>query len=79
MKNKKLGDLTEDEKALSKTSLKERFFEHLASIKHLGQFIILENIDPPENIENLAHVHLFFGTLKKADMAYFLYILMDEI
>jgi len=65
MKNTKLGDLTEDEKALSKTSLKERFFEHLASIHHLGQFIILENIDPPENIENLAHVHLFSGNTEE--------------
>lgn len=61
MKNPKLGDLSEDEKALAKTSLKKRFFEHLDSIRDLGQFIILENIDPPANIENLAHVHLFYG------------------
>lgn len=61
MKNPKLGDLAEDEKALAKTSLKERFFEHLASIYPLGQIIILENIDPPENIEDIAHVHLFYG------------------
>jgi len=65
MKDTKLGDLTEDEKELSKTSLKERFFEHLASIHHLGQFIILENVDPPENIENLAHVHLFSGNIEE--------------
>jgi hypothetical protein len=61
MKNPNLEDLAEDEKALAKTSLKERFFEHLASIDHLGQIIILENIDPPRNIEDLAHVHLFYG------------------
>jgi hypothetical protein len=61
MKNPKLEDLTEDEKELAKTSLKERFFEHLASIDNLGQFIVLENIDPPKNIGNLAHVHLFYG------------------
>lgn len=61
MKNPRLGDLTDDEKALAKTSVKERFFEHLASIYPLGQIIVLENIDPPENIEDLAHVHLFYG------------------
>lgn len=61
MKNPRLGDLTDDEKALAKTSVKERFFEHLASISPLGQIIVLENIDPPENIEDLSHVHLFYG------------------
>lgn len=65
MKNPKLGTLAEDEKALAKTSLKERFFEHLASIYLLGQIIILENIDPPENIEDLAHVHLFSGNTEE--------------
>ncbi|MCK5375021.1 MAG: hypothetical protein KAJ40_07035 [Alphaproteobacteria bacterium] len=61
MKNPKLGELSEDEKELAKTSLKQRFFEHLDSIRDLGQFIILENIDPPVDVENLAHVHLFYG------------------
>lgn len=65
MKNPKLEDLAEDEKALAKTSLKERFFEHLASIYPLGQIIILENIDPPKNIEDLSHVHLFSGNTEE--------------
>ncbi len=61
MKNPKAGALTEDEKAVAKSSLKNRFFEHLSSIKHLGQFIVLENIDPPADIEKIAHVQTFFG------------------
>lgn len=61
MKNPKLGELTDDERALAKTPLKERFFEHLYSIRNFGQFIVLENIDPPQNVEQLAHVEIFYG------------------
>jgi hypothetical protein len=61
IKNPKLGELTDDEKALAKTPLKQRFFEHLHSIRSLGQFIIMENIDPPLNVGDLAHVELFYG------------------
>lgn len=61
MKNTRYGALSEDEKALAKTTVKESFFEHLYSIRDLGQFIILENIDPPTDINRLAHVHLFSG------------------
>lgn len=61
MKNPKLGELTDDERALAKTPLKERFFEHLYSIRNFGQFIVLENIDPPQNVEQLAHVEVFYG------------------
>ena len=61
MKNPKLGELTDDEKELAKSSVKQRFFEHLASIHNLGQFIILENIDPPKDVDELAHVDLFYG------------------
>lgn len=61
MKNPKAGELTEDEKLIAKSALKQRFFEHLSSISHLGQFIILENIDPPDEIEKIAHVQTFYG------------------
>lgn len=61
MKNPKAGDLTADEKIIAKSSLKQKFFEHLSSIKHLGQFIVLENIDPPEGIEKIASVQAFYG------------------
>ncbi len=42
--------------------MKQRFFEHLHSIRDLGQFIIFENVDPPGNIERLAKVEVFSGT-----------------
>lgn len=62
IKNPKHGKLTADEKALASTQLKAKFFEHLHSIKHLGQFIILENVDLPENIDTLAKVEIFSGS-----------------
>jgi hypothetical protein len=62
MKTPGVEKLTKDEEALAKSSLKMKFFEHLSSIKNLGQFLILENIDPPENIEDLAHVQIFSGS-----------------
>lgn len=58
----KYGELSNDEKALAVTPLKDKFFAHLHSLAHLGQFIIFENIDPPQDIENIAHVHEFTGT-----------------
>ena len=61
MRNAKDGELTEEEKIIAKSSLKQKFFEHLSSIKHLGQFIILENVDPPDGIQNIAHVQTFYG------------------
>lgn len=61
MSNPKYGELAEDEKIIAKSSLKQRFFEHLSSIRHLGQFIILENIDPPDGIEKIANVQTFYG------------------
>ncbi|MCU1250301.1 MAG: Chromosome partition protein smc [Edaphobacter sp.] len=57
----KAGALTADEEELSKTSLKSHFFEHLSSVSDKGQFIVLENIDPPAGIELLAHVEAFTG------------------
>jgi hypothetical protein len=61
IKNPKQGALADDEKALARTPVKARFFEHLSSLRDLGQFIILENIDPPVEIERLAHVEVFYG------------------
>jgi DNA repair ATPase RecN len=61
IKNQKAGELTEDEKVIARSALKQSFFEHLSSIKPLGQFIILENIDPPDGIDKIAHVQMFYG------------------
>ncbi|MFU3617344.1 hypothetical protein [Pseudomonas paraeruginosa] len=62
LKNPKMGDLAPDELLLSKTSVKSKFFSHLESISHMGQFIILENIDPPEDIEHIANIETFYGS-----------------
>jgi peptidoglycan hydrolase CwlO-like protein len=61
MRKGKAEPLAEDEKALIQKPVKQRFFEYLRSIHELGQFIILENIDPPASIDRLAHVEVFYG------------------
>ncbi len=44
------GALSEDEKAIRNSDLKERMFEHLTSISSTGQFILFDNADPPEKV-----------------------------
>lgn len=61
MKDPKAEKLSDDEKIIAQSSLKQKFFEHLSSISHFGQIIILENVDPPNNIESIAHVQTFYG------------------
>ncbi|KZE18542.1 MULTISPECIES: hypothetical protein [Sphingomonas] len=58
-----IGDdaLTEDERALVASSLKQHFFSHLASLKEMGQFIVVENVDPPAGLEAGAKVIVFRG------------------
>ena len=53
--------LTEEERELVELDVKSYFFNHLASISNLGQFIVLENVDPPGNIHEIAHVQTFYG------------------
>lgn len=62
IKNPKLGNLSADELELSKTSVKSKFFSHLSRISSLGQFIVLENIDPPEDIVEISNVEVFYGS-----------------
>jgi hypothetical protein len=57
----KYGELTGDEEEIASMSLKDYFFKHLAAESVGAQFIILENVDPPANIANLAHVEVFHG------------------
>ncbi|MBF0108697.1 MAG: hypothetical protein HQL76_05940 [Magnetococcales bacterium] len=61
IKNTRHGELSSDEQVLANTPLKQNFFEHLHRIQHLGQFIIFENIDLPDNIRELAKVEVFVG------------------
>lgn len=58
-----IGDdaLTDDERLLAASSLKEHFFTHLASLSNVGQFIVVENVDPPSNLTSIANVVVFRG------------------
>jgi hypothetical protein len=58
----KYGELSNDEQEIASLSLKDHFFEHLSAESQGAQFIVLENIDPPANITELAKVEVFFGT-----------------
>ncbi|QHE89209.1 hypothetical protein [Hydrogenophaga sp. BPS33] len=55
------GELSEDEKALKSSSLAEKFYRHLASLEGKLQVIVLENADPPAEIEDLAFIEVFTG------------------
>jgi hypothetical protein len=55
------GPLERDEEELRKTALKQYFFEHLAATSTQGQFVIIENIDLPENLTKLGHIEVFTG------------------
>lgn len=56
------GDLSRDEQVIASTSLKTHFFDHLLSLGDLGQFVIVENVDPPAGIEGKAAVEVFGGS-----------------
>lgn len=55
----KEGPLAADEQELRNTSLRDFFFEHLASLSSFAEFIVVENIDPPSGIEKLGHTQVF--------------------
>lgn len=59
-----IGDdtLTDDERVLVASSLKQHFFDHLASLKDVGQFIVVENVDPPAGLEASANIIVFRGS-----------------
>ncbi len=57
----KYGAPAPDELALAKTPLRDRFFDHLSSLRDVGQFIVLENIDLPVDLDRRAVVHEFTG------------------
>lgn len=55
------GELSEDERALKASSLAEKFYRHLASLEGKLQVIVLENADPPVEVEDLAFIEVFTG------------------
>lgn len=58
-----IGDdtLTNEERLLAASSLKQHFFNHLASLTNVGQFIVVENVDPPSGLTSIANVVVFRG------------------
>jgi hypothetical protein len=57
----KEGPLAADEQALRNTSLKDFFFAHLSRNSDKGQFVVIENVDLPPDIEQLAQLETFTG------------------
>lgn len=55
------GELSQDERELANTSLKDFFYEHLAEIGSSKQFIVVENIDVPASIASSANIERFTG------------------
>jgi hypothetical protein len=60
IKSKK-GELSADEKTVAASPVRENFFRHLASLQKDAQFIVLDNIDPPTNIDKWADTVVFTG------------------
>ena len=57
----KHGELEGDEKKMAETNLSYHFLDFLHRIGHLGQFIIIENIDMPEELRGVIGVETFYG------------------
>lgn len=57
----KHGELSADEQALKDSGVAGRFYGHLAALSEIGQFLIVENSDPPAEALALANVQLFTG------------------
>ena len=55
------GPLERDEQALRESGIGHRFYGHLAGLERVGQFLIVENSDPPSAVGALAKVQQFSG------------------
>ena len=60
IKSKK-GALSADERVVAASPVRENFFRHLASLEKDAQFIVLDNIDPPPDIDKWAKTEVFTG------------------
>lgn len=54
-----LGELTDEERAITQTGLKEKFFKHLAGLGDFGQFILFDNADPPPGADAFGSIETF--------------------
>ncbi|ASW06414.1 hypothetical protein [Rhizobium sp. 11515TR] len=53
------GSLSEDEEVLKAAGIAHHFYSHLASLKGIAQFIVLENVDPPASARPIARIETF--------------------
>ena len=58
---KRHGELAPDEAAIAQTTLDLKFYEHLASLSATGQFLVIENNDPPGFVVGKAKITTFSG------------------
>ena len=58
---KRHGELAPDEAAIAQTTLDLKFYEHLASLSEVGQFLVIENNDPPSSVVGKAKIITFSG------------------
>lgn len=65
------GPLTPDEQTVAQTPVREKFFEHLATLRHLGQIIVFDNIDPPLTASLFATPVLFTGNSDEGRYGFF--------
>jgi predicted nuclease with TOPRIM domain len=61
LKHPRFGALEADEIALRDSGVAEHFYSHLASLRDIGQFVVIENSDPPPSVQQLKSVHVFTG------------------
>ncbi|MGL9620220.1 hypothetical protein QRQ56_19565 [Bradyrhizobium sp. U531] len=55
----KYGELSADELKLQRTGLATRFYDHLASLKDVAQFVVIENKDPPADVAKPMPIQTF--------------------
>ena len=55
------GELSEDESQMKNAPVALSFYDHLAGLEEFAQIIVLENADPPEEIDERAIIQVFTG------------------
>lgn len=48
---------------MKRTGIATRFYEHVAGLSGIGQFLVIENSDPPPGTADFANVEEFSGEL----------------
>jgi hypothetical protein len=67
----KYGELEPDDLAIRESGLAERFYAHLSSLNGIGQFVMIENSDPPAAIRTSANIETFTGRTNVGRFGFF--------